>query len=848
MLRPLSVLGLLLVLVLPLNGPSAATTAQPSHQTTAASGSSLADLLAPYPRTPLSTDGSVVSLAVPAHPTRAASPTVAMPQQNPDDLWDDRFGPPGVTCCAGFDKVFAVEVVGSSVFVGGEFRELGALRRTSGIGEWNGRRWFNLGGGLLRNDGDLPGIVYDLASDGTDLYVVGNFTQAGELSVNGIVRWNIASRSWHRVGNGDGPLDEFASAVAPEAVAVVDGEVFIGGSFISVDGVDAYRLARWDGTHWSPLAGGVANEFYDGDERVYAIVARGDSVYVGGLFRDAVNPLGVAAVQANNIAVWSRSNERWVALGGGVDTTVTALALDGGTLYAGGSFREAGGTIVNRIARWNGTSWAALGSGADGRVNELVIADDGLIAAGLFSEMGDVASTNSLARWDGNTWQSLRSDLLFSDPVDDYINAVGVLPDGALFVGGDFNDTGLPKVTNLAIWDGERWRGTGYGFEDGSTAILGGDGYAVAVHPSGQVFVGGDFTEIGGLPYAHIAMWDGEDWHAIGGTDGDVSALVLRGDELYVGGGFSQVGDGVAAIRVAKYHVLNKTWSAIGDGLPEGYVNTLAFVGDTLYAGGSGFPSQTECCLWKWNGQTWAPFSERFRTDPFFAAFARTTVLALASDGEQLLVGGVFLDLYARADSSQILVNDLFVYNPSADTIAIFGSGADNNDLPSSINALTLAADGIYVGGRFTSIDGVAALNIAQLGTGGWAALGSGVQGDDPVVSTIVSNAEFLYVGGAFEVAGGEAFNIARWSPTSRSWSTLGCGITRNGETVSIARVAEIAIQPAGLPNAGLYAAGGIYAAGCKPAMGFAAWYGVGASAPAPGELSYQRWLPLVVR
>ncbi|NJM06071.1 hypothetical protein HC891_07505 [Candidatus Gracilibacteria bacterium] len=68
--------------------------------------------------------------------------------------------------------------------------------------------------------------------------------------------------------------------------------------------------------------------------------------------------------------------------------------------------------------------------------------------------------------------------------------------------------------------------------------------------------------------------------------------------------------------------------------------------------------------------------------------------------------------------------------------------------------------------------------------------------------------------------------NIARWSPTNRSWSTLGCGITRNGETMSIERVSTIAIQSAELPNAGLYAAGGIFAAGCKPSMGFAAWFG----------------------
>src|ERR1019366_5230072 len=42
---------------------------------------------------------------------------------------------------------------------------------------------------------------------------------------------------------------------------------------------------------------------------------------------------------------------------------VSALAVSGSTLYAGGDFSTAGGNPAAYIAKWNGSSWSALGSG-----------------------------------------------------------------------------------------------------------------------------------------------------------------------------------------------------------------------------------------------------------------------------------------------------------------------------------------------------------------------------------------------------------------------------------------------------------------------------------------------------
>src|SRR5439155_18357155 len=63
-------------------------------------------------------------------------------------------------------------------------------------------------------------------------------------------------------------------------------------------------------------------------------------------------------------AKWG-GRSRW-ALGSWMTDLVSALAVSGSDLYAGGQFTTAGGTAANSIAKWNGSSWTALGSGMGG--------------------------------------------------------------------------------------------------------------------------------------------------------------------------------------------------------------------------------------------------------------------------------------------------------------------------------------------------------------------------------------------------------------------------------------------------------------------------------------------------
>ena len=68
--------------------------------------------------------------------------------------------------------------------------------------------------------------------------------------------------------------------------------------------------------------------------------------------------------------------------------SVSALAVSGSTLYAGGYFTNAGGIAANYIAQWNGSSWSAVGSGMNNRVEALAVSGSTLYAGGGFHDGG----------------------------------------------------------------------------------------------------------------------------------------------------------------------------------------------------------------------------------------------------------------------------------------------------------------------------------------------------------------------------------------------------------------------------------------------------------------------------
>ncbi|MBE7500043.1 MAG: hypothetical protein HS113_06970 [Verrucomicrobiales bacterium] len=419
--------------------------------------------------------------ATPAGRDSSAAVTITM--QNPvpssaNGYWDPRFGnfdPPGPTC----------HQLGSSL-----------VFDSSNVLVFGGR-YCNSGGSstLIINsncDWILPfgfqesGFVDALCASGTNLYLGGR------------LNFPLPSTAVHvgkRVGTqiteiGDG-LD-FSGAVlcGPRlesdpsvwAIAVIDGEVIIGGDFTAT-GTDSLEgpntnityIARLlpESDKWSALGSNKLNG------RVSALAEFQDTLYIGGRF--------TAAGLDSEVRYLARLVDgSWEAVGSGVNGPVLALKAHRGRLFVGGAFSTAGGlTNANCIAAWDGINWSPINHGVGNGTPELLgvpctptnqvaaiaARGDDLFVTGDFTTAWNGAnpvSANYIARatWSEDTqswqWSCLAEGLAYDAEAPNHSElatgralAVQELPDESgyeVIVAGSFNKAGGVVANHVARW------------------------------------------------------------------------------------------------------------------------------------------------------------------------------------------------------------------------------------------------------------------------------------------------------------------------------------------------------------------------------------------------------------
>ena len=512
---------------------------------------------------------------------------------------------------------------GPALYAGGYFTNAGGIAANK-IAKWDGQGWHDVGGGLF-GLGAPVGVealtVYDDGS-GPALFAGGEFTTAGGVAASNIAKWD--GQAWSALGAG---IPGFAvpSVVYPvSALEVMDQgggpELYVGGNFAEAGGQPASHIAKWDGTSWSPLGPGISgSQFYDSGQ-IRALRSFDDGsgplLYVGGWFYKA------AGLGANFIAAWDGTT--WSPLGTGLSRYVDTLAVyddgSGEALYAGGQFLSAGSVVLNHIGRWNGTSWSPLGSGLgkspilfDDEVYALAVFDDGsgpaLYAGGSFFDAGGVPEADFIAKWDGTSWSAVGTGM------DDRVVALAALDDGtgpALYAGGDFRTAGGQTVQGAARWNGTSWSALGNldapawdfaAFDDGSGPAL---------------FACGDFTIADNKVVNYVARWDGSKWGPVGGGFGGLDFSWLdcfaifddgSGDALYAGGRFETAG-GQPATNLARWN--GTAWSAVGGGLDDPVLGLAIFddgSGPALHVSGSftAAGSVPAASIAKWDGLGWSP-------------------------------------------------------------------------------------------------------------------------------------------------------------------------------------------------------------------------------------------------
>jgi hypothetical protein len=434
-------------------------------------------------------------------------------------------GTPGVHALTVFDDGSGG---GPSLYTGGTFSTVGAMS-AKGIAKWDGMSWSPLVTGTANAlNGPVKSFTVfdDGLGGGPALYAGGSFTTAGEVIANRIAKWNGSTWLPLESSGTNGLNDEVNTLAVFDDGSGHGPALYAGGSFTTAGGVTANRIAKWDGTSWLPLGTGAANGVSNGVSALTVFddgAGDGPALYAGGSFTTA------GGVPANRIAKWDGTS--WSPLGtgsaNGVNNTVFALLAfdngsgDGPRLYAGGVFTSAGGVTANRIAKWDGVAWSPLGTGAANGVNNTVFAlaafdssaagGPALYAGGSFLTAGGLPASR-IARWDGSVWSPLGAGV--PNGVNGTVNAIWVFDDGvgagpALYAGGSFATASGVTANRIAKWDGTSWSSLGSGSSNGvgTTAV-----YALTVFDDGSgggpaLYVGGNFLTAGVVAATYIAKW-----------------------------------------------------------------------------------------------------------------------------------------------------------------------------------------------------------------------------------------------------------------------------------------------------------------------------------------------------
>ena len=338
----------------------------------------------------------------------------------------------------------------------------------------------------------LNNIVGAMTIYNGDLIVGGSFTQAGATAVSYLARWD--GSAWHNLGGGVSGGAQGITLVS--ALGVYNGKLIVGGRFTMAGGVSANNIAAWDGSAWSALGSGLSVSTLV--EAPYAFAVHNGHLYVGGDF-DAAGGTSV-----HNLARWDGA--AWYDVGGGVTggvpmSVVYGLAEYGGNLAVGGNFTSAGAVAANSVASWSGSAWTAFGSGIGGALSanpvfELLVFGGNLVAAGEFTTAGGAAA-NRIASWNGSAWSTFGSGMSFR------IEALCIL-DNKLVAGGMFTSAGGTAASRIARWDGSSWKALGKGVSGGIFGLTGIIGLAVY---DDKIVAGGNFTKAGTKTAGHIAGW-----------------------------------------------------------------------------------------------------------------------------------------------------------------------------------------------------------------------------------------------------------------------------------------------------------------------------------------------------
>jgi trimeric autotransporter adhesin len=328
-------------------------------------------------------------------------------------------------------------------------------------------------------------------------------------------------------------------------------------------------------------------------------------------------------------------------------------------------------------------------------------------------------------------------DIISAEPNLDYpkvnghIFAVANDGTGGWYVGGSFSNVGGIERNNIA-----------HIYHDGTLDLNWNPNASNSVwslfYYNSIVYVGGNFTQIGGAPRNYVAALNpitgnATNWNP--GANNTVRAIIVLGSSVFCGGLFTSVG-GEPRNYIAEIDV--NTGIVTGWNPSAGnYIYALAVSGSTLYVGGdfTEIGGETRNRIAAINIVTGTVLN----WDPN----ASFTVLTLTVSGSNVYVGGWFTVIggqprnrIAAIDTSTGIATS---WNPNSD---------------SRVSSVIIQDSKVYVGGNFSNIGGEDRKKIAELDI----VTGNATSWDpfaDREILTLAASSSTIYAGGRFSSIGG---------------------------------------------------------------------------------------------
>lgn len=602
--------------------------------------------------------------------------------------------------------VYDITFLGSDLYAGGNFTTAGGVS-TNYISKWDGSSWSALGSGI-------NGAVYSLTVIGTDLYAGGNFSTAGGVTVRMVGKWNGAS--WSALGSGSNVgADHWVFALANDGT-----NLYIGGYFTTVanGAVAANRVAKWNGTNWSALGGGLDNT-------------------VNSMAVDASNNLYVGGVFANRIQKWNGTS--WSAMGTAANSYIYSVATDGTNVYAQGGFTTIGGVSANYVAKWNGSTWSALSTGLNSSgTNYHNLYHDGtdLYIGGSFITAGGNV-INRLAKWNGLSFSKVGTDAVSGNGLNGSVKAV-IRIGSDLYVGGAISQAGTATGFGVYKWDGTSWSRVGVTFNSSV--------YDLAVDAGGTLYAAGNFTDVGGDANAdYIVKWDGSAWVKLHNSPPNqyIEYLTVSGNNVYAAGWFSSIG-GISASRFAYWN--GTSWVSMSNGAPSMGGGTILCLekddNGNIYLGGSFNGTAGKYSLVRWDGTTWNGYSPAPPATVYaiaavnpnkiyvgsssplvskwngsaWSTFGNTSLggycaSIVADNTGHVIIGGTFTNVYVNGTSgATTIVNRLAQYSSASST---WSAAAGSGIATGTVNTIYIDNTNLICGGSFHMVGTTVVSNLA---------------------------------------------------------------------------------------------------------------------------------------